>query len=310
MIDKSEFKYDVAISFLRQDEEIALELYDMLKNRLDVFYYADKQETLVGKDGEEEFGRVFRDSSRVVVVLYRREWGTTPFTRAEQAAIKQRSFSNSYDFTVWVPLDEDKALPPYVDPQYIWFDFERFGVKALAAIVEKRVRESGREVRAKSRTDDLRDTFQRIETRRQRKDFVDSMAGVSFFTAEQGRVGELIAFQVDRLNGITEKIKFSLKRERNEWVVRGGKFICLFTLEPFATNSIREARLQVSEYEELDRFKHTIPNRTVYEPTLDWTCQPAWTKDNEKFHFLESIVEDRVLRLAERVYREIETRFS
>ena len=53
-----EFKYDVAFSFLREDEELAVELNDRIADRYSTFIYSKRQEELVGKDGEEEFATV------------------------------------------------------------------------------------------------------------------------------------------------------------------------------------------------------------------------------------------------------------
>lgn len=109
-------KYDVAISLRWTDVERARQLYDLLRDRLDVFLSDEKQEDIAGKDGEEKFGHVFRDEARVVVVFYRPSWGDTPFTRAEESAIKQRAWNEGYDFSIWVPVDEEKSVPPYLPP--------------------------------------------------------------------------------------------------------------------------------------------------------------------------------------------------
>ncbi len=67
------FRYDVAFSFLGQDEALARKLVEHLRDRLRVFIYSDaeRQTKLSGRDGEEAFARIFGRESRTVVVLYR-----------------------------------------------------------------------------------------------------------------------------------------------------------------------------------------------------------------------------------------------
>jgi hypothetical protein len=76
-IDQNPYEYDVAFSFMSQDEALATEINDLLQDRLKTFLYSKKQEELAGTDGEETFNRVFAEKSRVVVVLYRSDWGKT-----------------------------------------------------------------------------------------------------------------------------------------------------------------------------------------------------------------------------------------
>ena len=92
MSQSTEYKYDVAISFLQEDEPLAIEIADRLGGRVgvDVFVYSRRQNDLVGKDGLEAFSGVFGEQSRVVVVLHRGQWGQTPWTRVEETAIKNR----------------------------------------------------------------------------------------------------------------------------------------------------------------------------------------------------------------------------
>jgi hypothetical protein len=75
-----DFKYDVAFSFVAQDEGLATQLADQFEGRLRVFLYSRKQEQLAGTDGEKSFNDVFAAQSRLVVVLYRDEWGQSPWT--------------------------------------------------------------------------------------------------------------------------------------------------------------------------------------------------------------------------------------
>ena len=79
-------KYDIAISFLCQDQNLAKALCDQLSNGLEVFFFSHNQEELAGSDGLESMREPFRNESRLNVVLYRPGWGKTPWTAVEEAA--------------------------------------------------------------------------------------------------------------------------------------------------------------------------------------------------------------------------------
>ena len=68
-----EFKYEVAFSFLQDDEQLALEIADRIRDRVSigVFVYSERQDELVGTDGVDSFSTIFAEEARIVVILYR-----------------------------------------------------------------------------------------------------------------------------------------------------------------------------------------------------------------------------------------------
>ena len=138
-----DFKYDVAFSFLSQDESLAEQLAKLLKGRLSVFIYSEAQKDIAGKDGEVEFNKVFGQDARIVVVLYRSGWGETPWTRIEQTAIRNRGHDAGYDFCIFIPLDLPNKPPPWLPKNRLWIGLERWGVDGAAAAIEARVQDAG-----------------------------------------------------------------------------------------------------------------------------------------------------------------------
>jgi hypothetical protein len=74
-MESPEYTYDVAFSFLAQDEGLATELNDPLQDRVRTFLYSKKQGEITGTKGERTFNAVFGEQARLVVVLYRAGWG-------------------------------------------------------------------------------------------------------------------------------------------------------------------------------------------------------------------------------------------
>lgn len=314
MSDRAEKKYDVAISLRWTDVEVARALYEVLRDRLEVFFADEKQEDFVGTDGEESFGHIFRDQARVVVVLYRPDWGSTPFTRAEESAIKQRAWSNGYGFSIWVPMDNAKSIPPYLTPQYVWFDYEQYGVAGLASVIEERVRESGREVRPETAADRLKRIKRRIDLESERRTFEGSQEGVDYVADAYRRLEAVLTAQLQGYESISPDIPFKLKREHDRYVVTSWPYRCTFVLDRYASNSVRGASLigylaqHAGERDWQDQWRDVA--KFEFRPTLDDDGSPAWEHKGGRYHSLESAVAYTLDDVAERVYKAVEERMS
>ncbi|HYQ94292.1 MAG TPA: hypothetical protein VEP70_05610 [Burkholderiales bacterium] len=142
-MNSQEFKYDVAFSFLQQDEPLAMELNDRLQDRVKTFIYSEQQKEIAGKDGEEGFNKVFGEEARIVVVLYRAGWGESRWTRIEQTAIRNRGHEHGYRFAKFIPLDEPPTVPKWLPATQIWIGLKRHGLDGAAAVIEARVQDVG-----------------------------------------------------------------------------------------------------------------------------------------------------------------------
>jgi len=77
-----DFQYDVAFSFVAQDEGLATQLADQFEGRLRVFLYSRKQEQLAGTDGDKSFNDVFASQSRLVVYRRSRSFSDSASSRS------------------------------------------------------------------------------------------------------------------------------------------------------------------------------------------------------------------------------------
>src|SRR5260221_6511073 len=112
-------KYDVSISFLSQDEPTAAAVHDDLSKGLEVFFYPRNQEELAGTDGLDSMRHPSLDDSRVAVVLYRERWGTTPWTRVEETAIKDRCFKHGWHSLFFMALDNAATFPTWLPHTHV-----------------------------------------------------------------------------------------------------------------------------------------------------------------------------------------------
>src|ERR1022692_3290790 len=127
-------RYDVAISFLSQDEPLALKLHEELSKNLSVFVYSKRQEELAGTDGLESFRQAFRSQSRLVVVLYRDGWGKTPWTGIEELAIRERMFEGGWKSLLFVMMDQRGTYPPWLPETHIRLNYNKFASDLIGAI--------------------------------------------------------------------------------------------------------------------------------------------------------------------------------
>src|SRR4029450_7459010 len=59
----TDFQYDIAFSFTKEDEGIATQINDLLQDRYRTFWYSKAQEKLAGTDGEDTFSAVFKEQA-------------------------------------------------------------------------------------------------------------------------------------------------------------------------------------------------------------------------------------------------------
>jgi len=174
MKNNIKYEYDVAFSFTQRDEGIAFQINNLIQDRFRTFIYSEHQKELAGTDGENKFNEVFSEKSRLVVILYRSDWGQTSWTRIEETAIRNRGHEEGYDFTTFVQLDDDAKMPKWLPKNRIYYNFNRWGINGLAPVIEARVEEAG----GQSRAETIEDRAERLKRQRnaekEREEFLKS----------------------------------------------------------------------------------------------------------------------------------------
>lgn len=253
-----DFEYDVAFSFVALDEGIATQLNDMLSPRLKTFIYSERQREIAGTDGQESFSAVYGKKARLVVVLFRPEWGETPWTRIERDAIKNRSLDEGWDFTTFVPTVERPQMPPWLPKTRLYVGLQRWGIEAAAAVIEARVAELGGNPREETVVERA-DRFARAaKLKEQQERFQSSHEGVDaalhayedFSLALEGKAEEIAS----------AGIKISVKRSLQYRILTGlspCNTVCSF--RPFYANVIKGVHLNVVVYNGFPELPGFIP---------------------------------------------------
>jgi len=143
-----EFKYDVAISLCSRDVEFARKILKSLNPGLKVFFYETNQHELITQIGAEKFGKVFKEESRVVIILSRSEWSESYNTAVERSAIIDRTSvkNEGYDFIFMIPM-EDGHIPAWYPSTTIYADPKNFSISDIAKFIEFKVADEGGKIK-------------------------------------------------------------------------------------------------------------------------------------------------------------------
>jgi hypothetical protein len=139
--------WDVAISFASGDEGLALQLRAALNPPHSVFVYSKAQEHLAGRDGVEAFRTVFREQTSLVVILYARPWGETPWTRVEKTAIEEYALEHGWEHLMFVRLKGDEPVPKWVPKPHLYLNLTTFALPDLVGAIKLRLAELGVETK-------------------------------------------------------------------------------------------------------------------------------------------------------------------
>ncbi|MDP3027900.1 MAG: hypothetical protein Q8O04_00070 [Deltaproteobacteria bacterium] len=248
-MEENNYKYDVAFSFLAQDEDLATQINDLLQDRLQTFLYSRRQGELAGTDGEKTFNRVFSSEARIVFVLYRKEWGSTPWTRIEETAIRNRAFEEGYDFVIFAPLEKPPSVPQYLPKNRLWVGLERWGIEGAASVIESRVQEAGGTPSEESVEDYAKRLAKKIKAEEDIKRFLHSDKGVKRANQELSKLFSELKQTADTISADDSAIKLHCEHNQNRCVIFSEGFTLFLHWSQSFSNTLESSGLYVSLYE-------------------------------------------------------------
>lgn len=218
-MEPTEYQYDVAFSFVAQDEPLATQLADQFEGRLRTFLYSRRQEQLAGTDGEKTFNDVFAKQSRLVVVLYRDSWGQTPWTRIEETAIRNRAFEEGYEFVIFIPLDEKPSVPKWLPRTQLWVGLARWGVTGAASVIDARFQELGGEPKSETFEHRAARIDRALNYQKRREQYLGSDAGVRAANEGYEKIRDALLETVPKLQAAAPSLKISAKHQHRQFIL-------------------------------------------------------------------------------------------
>lgn len=291
-MNDQKYKYDVAFSFLKEDEKIAIELNDLIQDRYKTFLYSKNQEEVAGTDGELTFNNIFGIETRIVVVLYRKKWGTTPWTRIEQTAIRNRAFENGFEFAIFIPLDERVTLPNWVPKSEIYVGLRRWGHKGTASVIEAKIQKFGGEKRIENIHDKATRKKRELDFKEKRKNYLELESTVREANNEMSKCFKKLIELVADIN-MKNELSIITKQE-------GGSILDIFTKnycvnlywhQPYM-NIIDDSKLIIKTFNgapsSYSGSRFNQPQEQLKEElyfNIDYNFEPIWELIGRAIHF-------------------------
>jgi hypothetical protein len=279
-----EYKYDIAISFLNQDEPIALDLYDRLSPNFKTFVYSKKQEDIAGTDGLEIFRKAFRHDSRLVVVLYRDGWGKTPWTRIEEGAITDRFLKEGWDWLIFIVVNSASKPPPWLPETKIRLNLQDYGIEQAVGVIKARAQELGSKYHKEDAVQRAKRLERQAATRAERKRLLGSSEGVKAATKEAKIIFSEIGTLVEEIRGTTTKLNILVGHDDISCGLTNGRVSITLYFRPRFSNSLEDISLVIKEMngrvllpQERGRILFTEPQElTVHKFDPDITSEKGW----------------------------------
>lgn len=283
-IANKDYKYDIAISFLQQDELVALDLHERLTPNFDVFVYSKKQEELAGTDGTESFRKAFHEDSRIVVVLYRDGWGKTPWTRVEEVAIRDRFLKEGWDWLLFIMVDSKSTPPPWLPETRIRLSLPDYGIEQAIGAIKDRAQELGGQFHKEDAVQRARRLERQMGARAKRKRMLGSTEGVNAARSKASEIHSEIDRLAKEINNSAKDIKLSMGSNHDSTVLTNGR-VSIIVYFRSNRNTLENSYLVIREMngrlllpQEREQYMvSTEPTElSVYKFDPDITSDKAW----------------------------------
>jgi hypothetical protein len=213
------FKYDVAFSFLKGDEDLVSRIDTLLHDRFKTFVPSRREEFIAHTDFERTVHCVSGFEARIVTVLYRDSWGRTGSTLMEETALRNRAHEEGYDFILLIPVDTPPSLPPWIPKKQIWLGLDRWGAEGAAAVIEARVQQAGGNTHEETPLKHAQRLERELVFEEERLSFLHSQEGVRSAQSELAKLFDEIERISKDITKATQKIPLRLDRDEKHLIL-------------------------------------------------------------------------------------------
>ncbi|MDB4915626.1 MAG: hypothetical protein JWM95_3270 [Gemmatimonadetes bacterium] len=277
-------RFDVAFSFVsREDLSVAKKLRDLLEPVLCAFVYTDHQDIVGGGEGMTAYGNVFRNETRLAVILLRPDWGKTQWTAVEEAAIRDRSLRTGGRSYMVVSMEEGLALPSWIPWTTIYQQGWREPLLETAAVIRARARDAGAVLKVESALDIARKRARHFDVARERDEMMKSPRGAAAGRNEAIRLMAEVSRLADEFTTALPELQLRAafevlgqgRRIGGQLIGAHGSGLSLFWDQPI-NSSLNGARLHVREVSAAGGYSWSF-----YEFVLTDDGEPAWRWDRD-----------------------------
>jgi hypothetical protein len=294
IIMQQSFKYEIAISYLSEDEQTALILNKELGQRVSTFISPERQSDIVGRDGETIFNQVFGKETRIVVVLYREQWGSRTWTRIEKTAIQNRAMDEGYDFTVFVLMENGITPPKWLPKNRVWHDFPRFGIQSLVYALQTKIEESGGKLHTETVEQQIARISTEVEQATKKKHILQSNEIVAVADAEAETLKATLENKAQSLSKSQTLFVVSTKRDFESVILSCKRVQLTVGWHIIASNTLNQSNLYSYLSEKDKSAKRPFEVRYIDREHLDFQfdlndlSQNGWRQQGSNSHFFHT----------------------
>lgn len=210
-------KYDVTISYLSRDEELAYAIYTELGVIYKIFIYTQHQQELAGGNGVELLRNIFTERTNLIVILYRKGWGKSEWTKTEELAIQEFGLKNLWEGILLVNLDESEKPKWFARPLFS-LDLQKYGFQELIGVIKSRAQERGSEIKSVTAVEKAKILEMRREFANKKEKFLLSEDGVHEASKEVRKLFEEIEKICTKINSGTVRFEFNKENDCNYYL--------------------------------------------------------------------------------------------
>jgi hypothetical protein len=309
-------KYDVAISFLYRDLNLAKALVDELSKGLEIFFFPRNQEELAGTDGLESMREPFRNESRLNVILYRPQWGKTPWTAVEEIAVMESCLETRFKSLFFFVIEATTELPNWLPETHVRFNYADFGLEQAAGAIKLRVQERGGHIRPLTPT-------RKAELLKAEDDFRRNKAGMLSSTAPIFKEVEALFVEIRKqCDDVNAESQFNIQYSVNvrqgivdQTCIIGQDHVSMSIIwyQPYG-NSFEHASLVIREFDQqliippgyIHWHKPEMLKETKHSPDVSRTLEYGWQlkQGHESFISTKDLATRVVLQFLELIERD------
>jgi hypothetical protein len=207
-------QFDVAFSLTAPDSDFVRKLVEALPNHRS-FFYLEQDRALTGASAAMgPMRRAFRSDTKLNVIVHRRPWGETGYTKLEQDAIIDHYMTKDALLPFLIRMDLSYPVPEWYPQHVVWCDPSKFSIGQIAdQIVDKLNRPTMPTVFNRSLdglthliTEDMRSEFyKRVEAGKRRairKRLLETSDGFDLARAYMDELEEQIGLYAKRFQDI------------------------------------------------------------------------------------------------------------
>ncbi len=139
------YEYDLAFSLCDEDLPFAQRIHTGLRDRFRLFLYSEEDKTLHFHNGVKKLSDIYRRKARCVLVLWRKEWGQSRWTRLEEEVLTDRVLNETPAFILLVKLEQGDT-PSWIPSSYIYRVQKGWELGTLIETVAGKINQLGGEI--------------------------------------------------------------------------------------------------------------------------------------------------------------------